>query len=209
MLKLVPRFELGRFDVVAIGSSTGGPGHVETILAGLPADLPFPILVAQHLPANFTETFANHLDLKSPLTVVHAEDGIAAHPGVVYVGRGRQHIRIKRSAAGGARIEISPDPVELLYKPALDELFASCAKAFGRKALAVVLSGMGQDGVVGAKALRDAGGMVLTQTAHTCAVYGMPRSCDEAGLSNASLDSPDIRRAILQLSPQHRAMAAV
>ena len=209
MLNRIPRFELGRFDAVAIGSSTGGPGHVETILAGLPADMPCPIFIAQHLPATFTESFARHLDLKSPLTVMHAEDDMPVYPGVVFVGRGRQHIRVRRDYGGQRRIEISPEPVELSYKPAVDELFASCAKIYGPKTLAVVLSGMGHDGTIGARAIHDAGGMVLTQTAATCAVYGMPRSCDEAGLSDASLDSAEICRAIIQLSPQHHAQAAV
>jgi len=209
MAEQIPRFGLGRFDIVAIGSSTGGPGHVETILTALPADTPFPILIAQHLPATFTESFARHMDLKSPLTVVHAEDGMPAHPGVVYVGRGRQHIRIKRDSTGRAGIEISPEPEELLYKPAADELFSSCAKVYGRKALAVVLSGMGHDGVIGAKELYDVGGVILTQSEDTCAVYGMPRCCDEAGISAASLDSPDIARAILQLSPKHHEQAMV
>ena len=202
----LPRFDLGRFDAVAIGSSTGGPPIVEEILGGLPADLPAPIFLAQHMPPNFTVTFAAHLDRASPLSVVHAEDGMPILPGVVYVGVGHQHMRIRRRA-GQTRIEINTQPEDLVYKPSADELFSSCATVYSRSVLAVVLTGIGKDGTQGALKVREAGGKVLTQSQDTCAVYGMPRSCVDSDASDAQLHPDQIRRAILQLSPMHRELA--
>ena len=201
IMSKIPRFRVDRYHAVAIASSTGGPSVVEEILAGLPADLPVPIFLAQHMPPSFTESFAAQLDRASPLSVIHAEDGMPIFPGVVYVGVGHQHMRVRRIPGGQARIEISPEPQELVYKPSGDEIFRSCATLYGNKTLAVVLTGIGRDGTEGAQAIHDAGGMVISQSAQTCAVYGMPKSCTEAGVSKAQLDPLDIRRCLLQLSP--------
>lgn len=203
----IPAFELQRFDVVAIGSSTGGPGLVESIVAGLPADIRVPIIVAQHMPPSFTESFARTLAQSSPLAVFHAEDGLPVVPGTVYVGRGHNHVRVVRQRQG-VRLEVNALPTERVYRPSADELFASCAKVYGGKVLGIVMTGIGQDGVVGAQAVVNAGGMVVTQAKSTCVVYGMPRACDEAGLSSANLNPEEIRRTILQLSPMFRSQAA-
>lgn len=198
-----PRFELGQFAAVAIGSSTGGPNLVQAIVTALPADLPVPLFIAQHLPPAFTESFAATLARESPLAVFHAEDGMPALPGAVYLGRGHQHMRVLRKGAKHF-LEISPEPKALVFRPSADELLASCAAAYAGRALGIVMTGIGRDGVVGAAKLVAAGGTILTQTRETCAVYGMPRACDEAGLSTASLTPDDLRLAILQLAPsQH------
>lgn len=202
-----PHFPLGRFRVVAIGASTGAPGQVEQILAALPADLPFPLLIAQHLPPTFSQSFAVQLDAVSPLSVVLAEDGMAVLPGVVYLGPGRQHLRVRRAAPAKLAIEVSDEPAELPFKPSADELFASCASIWRDKTLGIVMTGIGQDGTKGAGAIHAAGGVVLTQTKETCAVYGMPRSCFEAGYSTAQLAPSELARAILQLSPRHHTAA--
>lgn len=204
----IPPFDLGRFHAVAIGSSTGAPALVQHIIAGLPADLPMPILIAQHMPPVFTESFSRHLAHASPLAVYHAEDAMPVLPGTVYVGVGHRHLRLRRQGRQVVLV-VSEEPKELLYRPSADELFASCAEVYGRHTLAVVLTGMGKDGVVGAQRVHDKGGVVLTQSRETCAVYGMPKACDDAGISAAQLAPEDIRRAILQLSPQHRAQAMV
>jgi two-component system chemotaxis response regulator CheB len=206
----LPPIALGRFDVVAIGSSTGGPEIVERIIAALPPELPVPVLVAQHLPPSFTGMYAAQLSRAGALTAVEAETGMPVLPAAVYVGRGHQHMRVRRRAGQArASIEISPEPAALLYRPSADELFRSCAEVYGGRVLAVVLTGMGRDGTLGATAVRDAGGMVLTQSQATCAVWGMPRSCEEAGVSAASLDPPQIIEAILQLVPEHHRRPAV
>lgn len=203
-----PTFALGRFSAVAIASSTGGPAVVRGIAAKLPADLPFPIFVAQHLPPTFTPGFAGGLDAASALTAIHGEDGMPVLPGVIYVGPGHQHLRVRRQRPGSpVQLDISPEPEALIYKPSGDELLRTCAAVYGGRVLAIVLTGIGHDGMDGARAVIEAGGVVLTQRADTCAVYGMPRSCDEAGLSSASLTPEGIARTILQLSPGHRGEA--
>lgn len=203
----LPPFQPGRFAAIAIGSSTGGPGVVQHILSGLPADLGLPIFVAQHMPPIFTASYSNTLAHASPLAVYHAEDGMPVVPGAVYVGRGHQHMRVVRRA-GRVCLEISPEPTNLAFRPSVDELFRTVAEIYGGKTLAVVISGIGKDGLLGAKQVVERGGVVLTQTRATCAVYGMPRACDEAGLSSAQLDPEGIRQAILQLSPPHAELVA-
>lgn len=199
-----PRFDANRFDAVAIGSSTGGPGLLGAMITSLPADLPFPILIAQHLPPSFTLQLAQQMDANGALTVLHAEDGMAVLPGVVYVAPGRQHMRVHRAADHKVHIEISEGPAGLYFKPSVDELLSSVAQTWGRKSLGVVMTGIGQDGCKGAQAICKAGGVIVTQSQKTCSVYGMPRACDEAGLSSGQLDPPDIRDMLLQFSPQHR-----
>lgn len=200
----IPRFELGRFKAVAIASSTGGPSLVDQIVSGLPADLPVPIFIAQHMPPAFTKSFSARLDLNSPLTVVHAQEGMSVYAGTVYMGRGQCHLRVRGLNQRLVKIEVSEEPKKLAFKPSADELFRSCAHVYGSELLTVVMTGIGRDGTQGAADVREAGGVILTQTKSTCAVYGMPRSCVEAGLSDAQLNPDQIRRTILQLSPQHR-----
>lgn len=206
--RVIPVFVPGRIQAVAMGASTGGPGLLRQIISGLPADLPFPILIAQHLPAAFTLQWSQQMAAESALAVVQAEQGMAVLPGVVYVAPGGQHMQLIRSITGhpGVKVavQISDQPAGLFYKPSVDELLLSVANLFGRHSLAVVMTGIGQDGTKGAAAIKKAGGSVVTQTAQTCSVYGMPQSCDEAGLSDASLSPEEIRQMILQLSPKHR-----
>ncbi len=193
--------------VVAIGSSTGAPRLLEQIISGLPADLPAPILIAQHLPPTFSESFARHLDQISALSVHHAEDGMPIYAGSVYVGRGREHLRVRACGTQLREAEVSTDPTYLVFKPSADELFRSCAAVYGPDVLAIVMSGIGRDGTEGARAVKAAGGIVVTQDQASCAVYGMPRSCFEAGFSDAQLTPDEIRQMLLKLSPRHGAAA--
>ena len=116
-------------------------------------------------------------------------------------------MRVCRRPDSTLCVHVSPEPAELHFKPSTDELFKSCAKVYGPKTLGIVMTGIGRDGTEGAAAIRAAGGVVLTQSKSTCAVYGMPKSCVEAGESDAQLDPDDLRRTILQLSPKHHAQA--
>ena len=177
----IPPLDRDAVTCVAIGASTGAPTQIQHMLAGLPADLPVPVLIAQHLPPAFSVSFANTLARVSPLTVVHGEDGMPLLPGSVYVGEGHKHMRVRRWAAGRMHLEISEKPAELPFKPSVDELLRSCATYFGAGTLAFVMTGIGRDGTEGAGAVRAAGGVVIAQDEASSAVYGMPRSCFEAG----------------------------
>ncbi len=183
---------LGKRDLglVVIGSSTGGPPVLETILTSLPGDYPLPVLVAQHMPLIFTQSMAERFASRCKVQVVHAADGEVLRPGCVMIAPGGRHMRVRaeRGGRGGVcRVEVSDEPASALYKPSVNELFASAARAMGARTLGVVLTGMGDDGTLGAKEIQRAGGVVLAQDAASCVVYGMPRAVAQAGVAAASL----------------------
>lgn len=170
--------------LVVVGTSTGGPQALTQLLSRLPADFPVPIAVALHIPAEYTEALARRLDLGSPLEVLEASDGLRFGVGQVLVARGGAHLTIER--AGEAAIaRVSGQPNTTLYFPSVDLLFSSAASAFGAGVLGVVLTGMGDDGLQGARAIVAAGGRVLTEAESSSVVFGMPRVVKEAGLSTA------------------------
>lgn len=185
---------------VGIAASTGSPQWVEHILTGLPADLSVPVFVALHLPPTFTTSFSQSVGHRAAVTVVEAEDGMPVLPGTAYVGRGHQHLRVVRgSGAMRTHVQVSRKPESLLYRPSGDELLRSLAEVYGPGTLGVVLSGMGKDGMLGAQAVKRAGGSIWTQTAETCVIYGMPKACDEAGLSDRRLTPEAIREGLSHL----------
>jgi len=186
---------------IAIGSSTGGPRPLQHILEGLGADIPGPIFIAQHMPPAFTKSYAAMLDRVTALSVVHAEEGMPVYPGVVYVGRGRMHMSLRQKLGGGVQLALAAEPSSKLYMPSADVLFESAAKIYQRRLLAIVLTGLGHDGTEGAQAVKAAGGGVITQEEKSCAVYGMPRSCVVAGVSDLQLTPPDIRNHLQTLWP--------
>lgn len=191
-----PKFRRDQFSVIVIGSSTGGPPVVETIVKALPPDLHMPVLVAQHMPAVFTASFAKRLDARSAVSVYEAENQMPLYPGTVYIGRGGLQMRIRPKLAGRWSLEVNDVPADALYKPSVNILFASAAKHVSGRSLGVVLTGMGDDGVEGAHAITDGGGVVLTQSAQTSVVYGMPKAVDDAGLTAASLSPAQISKIL-------------
>lgn len=182
-------------DVVAIGVSTGGPPAVQKVLAMLPADLPAGILIAQHMPAAFTGPFAKRLDGVSPLTVKEAENGERFAQGTVYISPGGKHLRIEQRGAA-LTVVVGEEPREALYKPSANELMQSVGAVVGRRALGVILTGMGYDGREGVKALKEHGGRALAQSDATCVVYGMPKAIVDAGLADEIVDIDDMALAI-------------
>jgi two-component system chemotaxis response regulator CheB len=176
----------GSVSLLAIGSSTGGPPVLESILSSLPGAPCKPILIAQHMPEVFTKSLASRLDQVSPARVVLARDGDHAEPGTVYIAEGGKHLRVRGSVKRMV-LEVSPEPGDALYKPSVNELFASAARVLGARAFGVVLTGMGDDGLLGARELTGAGAKLIAQDEASCVVYGMPRAVTEAGVSAASL----------------------
>jgi two-component system chemotaxis response regulator CheB len=201
------RFKPDQFDVLVIGSSTGGPPVLETILTSLPADMPVPTIVAQHMPATFTKSLSERLDQESAVSVVHGEDGMPLHAGTVYVIPGGKHGRVKKAGLGKLTLEISDTPADALYKPAVNELYTSAA-ALGKRALAVILTGMGDDGLIGARAIKAAGGTIIAQDMPSCVVYGMPKAVAQAGLADGSMPPEEIAAVLRTLSPGAAASAA-
>lgn len=183
-------------DVVAIGVSTGGPPAVQKVLSGLPADFPAGILIAQHMPGAFTGPFAKRLDGVCALHVKEAENGEQFRVGTVYVAPGGKHLRIDQKVSR-INIVVSDEPSEALYKPSANELMASVANGVGRRALGVILTGMGNDGMIGMKELKSRGGRALAQSDATCVVYGMPKAIVDAQLADEIVDIDDMSAAII------------
>jgi two-component system, chemotaxis family, protein-glutamate methylesterase/glutaminase len=166
--------------LVAIGTSTGGPQALTHLLGALSAGLAAPVVIALHIPAGYTEALAARLDKLSALDVVEARDGIELRPGLAVIAPGGLHLRVEASA-GVLRGRVSGLPITQ-FRPSVDELFTSAAGAVGSAVLGVVLTGMGDDGLAGARVIASKGGSLLTESAASCVVYGMPRCVFEADL---------------------------
>ncbi len=173
----------GQCELLAIGSSTGGPNAIELVLTALSADFPAPILVTQHMPPMFTKMLADRLDQKCQLHAVEAEDGMVLANGTIYVAPGDYHLTVVRN---GLTYEtaLTQGPPENSCRPAVDVMFRSAAETYGSRVLGVVMTGMGYDGRVGAGALTKAGSDVIVQDQATSVVWGMPGAVAEAGLAS-------------------------
>jgi two-component system, chemotaxis family, protein-glutamate methylesterase/glutaminase len=187
----------GRVDILAIGSSTGGPDALTKVLQALPADLPVPIVVTQHMPPVFTRMFAERLDRSTSLHVVEAGDGMELAPGTVYIAPGDKHLVLQRRSTA-TLTQLSGAPPENSCRPAVDVMFRSVAALFGASAFATVLTGMGYDGRGGAKVLREAGAEILAQDEASSVVWGMPGAVVGAGLADEILPLDRIAAALIQ-----------
>lgn len=173
-------------DAVVVGVSTGGPDALATVLRLLPAQLPVPVLVVQHMPPMFTRLLAERLHRQGGLSVREAQNGDVLRPSTVYIAPGDRHLQLTRQRAE-VRVELGDGPPENSCRPAADVLFRSAVEVYGAGVLGIVLTGMGRDGTRGCEAVRAAGGQVLVQDPATAVVASMPASVLEAGLANASL----------------------
>lgn len=185
----------GAVRLIVIGTSTGGPQALTRLLSSFPRDLPCAIAVALHIPAGYTEALAARLNESCALRVFEASEGAALGAGTVAIAPGGQHLRI-RAAGGGFTTHLDPRPGLSPFCPSVDVLFESAA-VLGPAALGVVLTGMGNDGVEGARAVGRAGGRTVTESESSCVVYGMPRAVVEAGLSAADAPLEDLASLIL------------
>ena len=171
---------------VVIGVSTGGPSALEVLLPRLPRDFAVPILIVQHMPKLFTCALAERLDRLCELRVLQAADGASVVSGTVMIAPGDAHMEVVPGLRGPA-IHLHQGPALNSCRPSVDYLFRSAAQTFGAGTLALVMTGMGSDGLAGAAAVRNAGGTVLVQDQATSAVWGMPGRVEHAGLASASL----------------------
>jgi two-component system chemotaxis response regulator CheB len=188
-------------EAVVIGSSTGGPNALTAILGTLPKDFAAPVLIVQHLPENFTAFLAKRLDSACALPVHEAKGGSFAKPGTVWVAPGNLHLET-RSTERGIELATNSGPLVNSCRPAADVLFHTVAECCGPAVLAVVLTGMGQDGLAGCRAITAAGGQVIVQDRSTSVVWGMPGQVAEAGLAEAVLPveeiGPEIVRRVME-----------
>ncbi len=173
-----------RTGLVVVGTSTGGPQALTQLFAALPGDLSTPLAAVVHIPPGYTEALAERIDKRSALHVVEASHGRVIEPGTAVIARAGVHLRLVRVGDRTARCELDPEPASSLHRPSVDVLFTSAAAAFGAETLGLIMTGMGDDGLVGARAIRAAGGRILTEHTDSCIVDGMPRVVREAGLSD-------------------------
>jgi two-component system chemotaxis response regulator CheB len=188
--------------VLAIGVSTGGPAALDVILPLLPASFPLPVMIVQHMPELFTKLFAERLNGRCNLAVREAAEGDVVRPGTIYVAKGNWHMEVLAGSRLGApaTLHLQQGPMENHCRPAVDVLFRSAAAVWGQGVLAVVLTGMGSDGMLGSKVIREQGGTVLAQDQATSAVWGMPGAVTNAGLAHRVLPLNAIIPEILRIA---------
>ena len=178
-------------EIVVIGSSTGGPDALATIVRALPDDLPVPVVIAQHMPPLFTRLFAQRLDKLSKLTVVEGRPCMPLEPGLVVIAPGDFHLLVVQGQ-DGPLVTTNQDARQHGCRPAVDVLFRSAASVFGGRVLACVLTGMGHDGLRGSERLRAAGAEIVVQDQATSVIWGMPGAIATAGLADRVLPLPAI-----------------
>lgn len=188
-----------RIEMVVVAASTGGPMALQNLLPTLSGTLSVPVLIVQHMPPGFTASFAQRLDERSKIKVVEGSDGLPVRKGVAVIAPGGYHLIVERR---GAELvcRLTETPPVRSVRPSADVLFASVAEVVGGNVLVVVLTGMGKDGMDGAKALRDKGAYVIAESKETCVVSGMPGSVIDAGLADDVLPiyaiGPEVERLI-------------
>lgn len=186
-------------QLVAVGCSTGGPRALKTLLEGIPADFPAPVVIVQHMPPNFTKSLAQRLNTFSPLTVVEAEQGMALEPGFAYIAPGGYHTKIVPDQSRGLMISLTEESPVGGHRPSVDVMFESLLELPSLKRHVVLMTGMGSDGAKMMKRLYDAGvTSTFAESEETCIVYGMPRSAVELGCVSHVLPLHNIAAGLVQ-----------
>lgn len=194
----IPRIGMNtKVEIVAIGTSTGGPNALAELFKRFPATFPVPILIVQHMPATFTKLLAERMSAHSGIRVREAVPGDIILPGHCWIAPGNYHLTVERTGAE-CRLRTNQDPPENSCRPAADVLFRSVATAFGPSVLGVVLTGMGQDGLRGCEAIREAGGQILVQNEESSVVWGMPGAVARAGLADRVLPLTSLADEIMR-----------
>lgn len=185
-----------KVEIVAVGVSTGGPNALEIILQDLPANFPVPIVIVQHMPPVFTKRLADRLTSKCKIRVEEAVTGGILEPGAVWIAPGDYHMVLEKQGFG-ARIRTHQEARENSCRPAVDVLFRSTAKIYGAGVLGVVLTGMGQDGLLGCQNIREAGGKIIVQDEASSVVWGMPGSVANSGFADRVVSLQDMAAEII------------
>lgn len=189
----IKKGRLAHIKLLVIGTSTGGPEALNKIFKVLPSDFNKPILIVQHMPASFTQAFAERLNKRSQISVKEAANGDSLLPGCAYVAPGGMQLML---SSEGKKICIRESDERMTYRPSVDIAFASAAKHYGKDVLGIVLTGMGHDGTEGARIIKQVGGQIWTQDEETSTVFGMPESVLDAGFSDLTVSLPDLGQRI-------------
>ena len=195
-------------EIVAIGTSTGGPNALAEVLPRIPKDFPVPIVMVQHMPPIFTRLLAERLTSQSEISIAEGNAGENLIPGRAWIAPGNFHMIVKRAGLS-KRLDLNQSPPEHACRPAVDVLFRSVAAAYGANALGVVMTGMGSDGVKGAQQIREAGGEVIIQDEASAVVWGMPGLVFAAGQADGVYPLSQLGAEITRRVLQSRAPRAV
>ncbi|MFN3134307.1 MAG: chemotaxis response regulator protein-glutamate methylesterase [Candidatus Kryptonium sp.] len=190
------------FEVVAIGISTGGPVALQEVLSRIPENFPTGIVIAQHMPPNFTRLLAERLNSISKIEVREAQTGDKVQPRLALIAQGGKNL-IFEKVFGEKIVKIVDEP-DTLYKPSVDVMMESASEVFGDKVLGVIMTGMGKDGLEGLKKVKEKGGYIIAQNEETCVVYGMPKAIVDAGLADSILPLEKIGEAIAEIVKEGR-----
>ena len=207
-LQAPPKRATAPIQVVAIGSSTGGPNILNDFVKQFPADFPLPILIVQHMPPVFTRLLAERLDQSCKLKVREAVDGENLVAGHVWVAPGDKHLKLVKGHSAPHRLALGSEPPENSCRPAVDVLFRSVVDCYGAGTLGVVITGMGKDGLLGCEQIKNCGGRVFVQDEQSSVVWGMPGAVANAGLADSILPPVEIAQEIIRLAKTHQ-MASV
>ncbi len=181
--------------LLAIGVSTGGPFALQKVIPVLPKDFPIPVAIVQHMPPHFTRSLAERLNTLSALKVTEAAPIMRVEPGMVLIAPGGRHLVFRASKLGV--IVATPEEPSTLHRPSVDVMFSSACQAYHGQVLALVMTGMGKDGLEGTRLIKQRGGKVVAQSEETCVVYGMPKAVVDAGLADAVLPVEDLADALI------------
>jgi two-component system chemotaxis response regulator CheB len=196
-----------RIEIVAIGTSTGGPNALAEVLPLIPKDFPVPIVVVQHMPPIFTRLLAERLASRSFIPIEEGSANVVLSQAHAWIAPGNFHMKVTRSGMA-CRLNLSQGPPENSCRPAVDVLFRSVAQAYGANVLGVVMTGMGSDGVLGSQAIRDAGGNVIIQNEASSVVWGMPGLVHASGLDDAAYPLDQLAAEINRRVVQSRGLSA-
>lgn len=187
-----------RYEIIVIGASTGGPSAIEKIIEKLPANLTIPLVIAQHMPERFLESFARRLDALTPLKVKIAEKGEAMQGGIIYIAPGHSNMRVERDAFTNRLIvSFTRSQFKEFNFPSVDCLMLSISQTLQHKAIGIILTGMGKDGTEGMKAIFEKGGYTIAQDEYSSVVYGMPKNALDGGVIKKSVPLYDIASFVM------------
>jgi two-component system chemotaxis response regulator CheB len=186
-----------KVGIVVLGISTGGPQALRRMMPLFPATFPVPFAIVLHMPVGYTALYAEKLNEICQLQVKEAEEGDLVQAGRALVAPAGRHLMFRQTSRGDVVVQLTLQPLEKIHRPAADVLFRSAADIFRERVLAVVMTGMGDDGKEGAAWVKAQGGTVLTEDEKSCVIYGMPRSVVEAGLSDQAVTLDEMAEAII------------
>jgi len=185
-------------DIVAIGTSTGGPPALQEVLTHLPEDFPVGIVIVQHMPEAFTGPFADRLNRLSKIDVKEAEPGDRLSKGLAIVAHGGRHLVLKKKGTPFVEVDTPEAPADSLHRPSVDVMMLSVADLFKDRIVGVIMTGMGHDGLAGMTAIKTSGGVTIAQDEDSCVVYGMPKAVVDAGLASSVVPLEGIAKEIIK-----------